>query len=52
MVNMQIGGLFNPPSCAFNEGEITRLGDVCVFTSAIIWDCKKATWDEQCHGIP
>lgn len=49
-----LGGIVNPPDCvetAMPE-TITRLGDVCVTPFANNWECRLASWSQQCTGYP
>ena len=58
LILVQVGGAFTPPSeydaqgtCTpNNNGEITRIGDLCLSTVAVQFDCKEASWQQQCQG--
>lgn len=49
-----VGGVVNPPDCmeVAEPSTVTRLGDVCVTPFANNWECKLASWTEQCGGYP
>ena len=57
---VQVGGAFTPSSeydaqgtCEpNNSGELTRIGDLCLSTVAVQFDCKEASWQQQCQGYP
>lgn len=42
------------PSCdkLNNETAKVRIGDVCVTTHAVNWDCKLSDWTAQCAAFP
>jgi hypothetical protein len=50
----QVGGALNAPgSCAPpNVTHQSRLGDIAVTPYSVNWQCKLASWTEQCTGYP
>ncbi|BDA42288.1 hypothetical protein COCOBI_03-1750 [Coccomyxa sp. Obi] len=50
----QVGGALNAPGSCGPHGVTTqtRLGDIAVTPYSVNWQCKLASWTEQCTGFP
>ncbi|EIE20765.1 hypothetical protein COCSUDRAFT_43682 [Coccomyxa subellipsoidea C-169] len=50
----QVGGALNAPGACAPHGFTTqtRLGDIAVTPFSVNWQCKLASWTEQCTGFP
>lgn len=49
-----LGGVINPTDCmeVASPSTLTRLGDVCVSPFSNNWECRLASWSQQCGGFP
>ncbi|KAK9901676.1 hypothetical protein WJX75_007959 [Coccomyxa subellipsoidea] len=50
----QLGGALNAPGDCAPHGFTTqtRIGDIAVTPFSVNWQCKLASWNEQCTGYP
>ncbi|KAK9807319.1 hypothetical protein WJX73_001446 [Symbiochloris irregularis] len=50
----KLGGVIDPLDCSqpVPGNTPTRIGDICVTPFASNWNCKQASWTEQCTGFP